>query len=95
MEATNTITTNSNQTVKLPFTGIGTIKLQATTATHMNALFISNYDPFTIGVVRTEYEDYVRTSFYIDDNTKIAIAYYGLSDKTFTGAVGYTFDGNE
>lgn len=95
LESKRFVTTNSNQTAKLPFTGIGTIKIQGITATRLNALAIVSFDPLIIGVYTIEFENYVSTSFQIDDENQFGTVYFGPSGKTYTGIVNYTFDGNE
>lgn len=89
-----TITTNSNQTFKLPFSSIGHIKVKGVTTSQLNGLVIERYEPFTIGVYRIEYEDYLSAVLYIDDDSKVASYYSGITDNTYTGAINYSFNGN-
>jgi len=90
-----TITTTSNQTAKLPYSGIGTVKIQSTTATHLNAIFIASYNPVIIGLMAIEDDNTLSATLYIDDNTKTATVYYGFPYKIYEGAIDYTFNGNE
>jgi len=89
-----TITTNSNQTFKLPFSSIGHIKVKGVTTSQLNGLVIERYEPFTIGVYRIEYEDYLSAVLFIDDDSKVATYYSGITDKTYTGVIDYSYNGN-
>jgi hypothetical protein len=87
------LTTNTNQIVKLPFSGNGEITVFGDFNSVLNGLFIYDSEPFSLAVVEIEYGRYISTMMVIDDDSHIAIVYAAGTEQTFEGTLNYTYDG--
>jgi len=87
------VRTNSDQTLKVPYSGNGEITSLGSYSSLFNGLVLINNNPLTIAAVELDYGIVVTDAIVIDGNTGFSRVSNSNTDQAFEGNINYIFDG--
>ena len=87
------LTTNSAQTVKIPYSGVDRIVVSGRINKVLNRLVYNSTEPQTIYAINVEYDLYMYDVLSIDVDSKMGTLISPLVEKTYTGQIDFTYNG--